>query len=56
LAVESSAVGGGVGVDCEAEHVDGDMVVVPTKGDEIRRVMITAVVKFCDVVDLEAVS
>jgi hypothetical protein len=49
-------VGGGVGVDSESEHVDGDVVVVPAEGDEIRRVMIAAEMLFCDVVDLEPVS
>jgi hypothetical protein len=56
LADESSAVGGGVGVDSESEHVDGDVVVVPAEGDQILRIVVTAVVTFCDVVDLEPVS
>jgi hypothetical protein len=56
LADESSAVGGGVGVDFESEHVDGDVVVVPTKRYEVVGIVITTEMLLVDVVDLEAVA
>jgi hypothetical protein len=43
------------GVNGHAEHVDGDMMVIPAEGDEIVGVVVASVVSLVDVVDLEAV-
>ena len=47
---------GGVGVEFHAAAVDGDVVVVPAKGDEVVRVVAPALASGPDVVYLEPVS
>ena len=49
-------MGGAMGVDGEAEPVDGDMMVVPAQGGEVVGVVVAAVLSFSDVVGLEPVS
>jgi hypothetical protein len=39
-----------------SQHVDGDVVVVPTKQGEIVRVVVASVVAFFDVVGLQSVA
>ena len=39
-----------------SQHVDGDVVVVPTKQGEIVRVVVASVVAFFDVVGLQPVT
>ena len=56
MTVESSPMDWRSRVDGHAEHVDGDVMVVPTESDQIRGIVIPTVMTFSDVVDLEAVS
>ena len=53
---EPSPVGGGVGVDSESESVDGHMMVIPAKEEEVGGVVVAAVLLFSDVVDLQPVT
>jgi hypothetical protein len=55
LSGEASSVDWRFGVDGHAEHVDGDMMVIPTQRDEIVGVVVTAEMSLVDVVDLEPV-
>ena len=54
--VEPSAVGGGVGVDGEAELVDGDVMVIPAKTYQVVGMVAVAVGPLADVLGLEPVT
>ncbi|HKZ19065.1 MAG TPA: hypothetical protein VJQ57_03040, partial [Acidimicrobiia bacterium] len=47
---------GGLGIDLHPHPVDGDMVVIPTEGDEVVGVMAPTPGARMDVVDLQAVT
>ena len=49
-------MGWAVGVDGEAELMDGDVVVVPAEGDEVVGVVVAALVPFPDVMGLQPVT
>ena len=53
---ESSPVGGTVRVDPESELVDGDVMVIPTKGDQVFWIMVATVGSLLEVVGLEPVT
>jgi hypothetical protein len=53
---ESAVVGWTVRVEDHAHLVDGDVMVVPAEGDQIVRIMISALGSWFDVVGLEPVA